>query len=161
VLRIDTIIKYINQVESFRQRVDEYAKSMDKYAKWFVSCVQRVRLQQEEEEKMDDLSLMTGSMHASQDITGTLDFQGILDELTDTPKLTKKHLEIMVHTVSSPGRNWFGTGYDCSDAVLFGELVSQGLATAETAPNWMGDDVIFSLTDKGKEVVHDYGQSRL
>ena len=153
----EKIERYIAQMEDFKLLVDGYAKSLDGYAEWVADRVRHAKLQQEG--KMDDLSLMTGSMHASQDITGAMDFQAILDELSTIPRLTKRQLEVMTHTVSSPDRNWFGTSYDCQDAVIFGELISRGLATAETAPDWMGDDVIFRLTDKGKEAVNWYGKT--
>ncbi len=65
-------------------------------------------------------------------------------------KLTKLQREVMAHTISGPNRNWFGTGLGCPDSDAFEELVEAGLATKETPPSWMGDDVIYRLTEAGR-----------
>jgi len=65
-------------------------------------------------------------------------------------ELTKLQRQIMEHTVSGTGRNWFGTSYGCKDSDAFEELVKAGLATKEEPPAWMGDDVIYRLTPEGK-----------
>lgn len=67
-----------------------------------------------------------------------------MSELTDYQK------ELMRHTVSGPNRNWFGTDLKCKDSIEFEKLVSLGLATSETPPSWMGDEVIYRLTPAGK-----------
>ena len=56
----------------------------------------------------------------------------------------------MKHTINSPDRNWFGTSKGCDDSKDFDLLVAAGFATAETPPAWMGDDVIYRLTEIGK-----------
>lgn len=65
-------------------------------------------------------------------------------------ELQKIHIDIMEHTISGAGRNWFGTSYGCRDSDAFEELVKAGLATKEVPPGWMGDDVIYRLTPEGK-----------
>lgn len=57
----------------------------------------------------------------------------------------------MLHTVSSPNRNWFGTGFDTEDSVEFEKLIKLGFATKEISPKWMGDDVIYRLTEAGRQ----------
>lgn len=49
-------------------------------------------------------------------------------------------------------RNWFGTGSNSRDGIEFEKLVNKGLAIKRSSPSWSGDDVIFSLTDKGLAV---------
>ena len=68
-------------------------------------------------------------------------------EITDYQK------KIMRHTISGPHRNWFGTGKDCKDSLEFGKLVVAGFATAEKPPSWMGDEVIYRLTQKGRDML--------
>ena len=65
-------------------------------------------------------------------------------------ELNKTQIDLMKHTVSDPGRNWFGTGFDCKDSTEFEKLVKEGYATKHKPQSWMGDDVIYCLTDKGK-----------
>jgi hypothetical protein len=67
--------------------------------------------------------------------------------------ITEYQRQLMKHTVSGPNRNWFGTGFNCKDSVEFEKLVVLELATKETPPAWMGDDVIYRLTQKGKELI--------
>jgi hypothetical protein len=67
--------------------------------------------------------------------------------------ITDYQLDLMRHTVSDPGRNWFGTSRDCKDGQEFEKLVAAGYATSESPPSWMGDDVIYRLTDKGLTAV--------
>ncbi len=66
-------------------------------------------------------------------------------------ELTDHQIDIMRHTVKGNVRNWFGTGYGCKDSDEFEKLVKSGHATKENPPSWMGDDVIYRLTEKGKE----------
>lgn len=64
----------------------------------------------------------------------------------------------MQHTIGlSNGevRNWFGTGSKGKDAIEFNKLVIGGLAISALAPSWSGDDVIYYLTEKGKQVAKD------
>ena len=68
-------------------------------------------------------------------------------------ELTENKINLMKHTVSSPNRNWFGTSYGCKDSDEFEELVKEGYATKQKASSWMVDDVIYSLTDKGKKAL--------
>lgn len=65
-------------------------------------------------------------------------------------KLTQTQRELMAHAISEKHRNWFGTSYGCRDSEEFEKLVDSGLATKEVPPSWMGDDVIYRLTEKGK-----------
>ena len=67
--------------------------------------------------------------------------------------ITDYQREIMEHTISGPNRNWFGTDFKCKDSTEFEKLVEGGLATKETPPSWMGDDVIYRLTTEGKEAL--------
>lgn len=64
-------------------------------------------------------------------------------------EITKLQKNLMDHTMSDRGRNWFGTDMNGSDAKAFADLVEKGLATVESAPEWSGDDVIYSLTPAG------------
>jgi len=68
-------------------------------------------------------------------------------------ELTKYQIDMMRHTVSDPGRNWFGTNYGGKDSDEFEKLVKSGHATKQRAASWMGDDVIYSLTDEGKAAI--------
>jgi len=68
-------------------------------------------------------------------------------------ELTENKINLMKHTVSGTGRNWFGTSYGCKDSDEFEELVEAGYATKQQAASWMGDDVIYRLTRKGKEAL--------
>ena len=66
--------------------------------------------------------------------------------------------ELMQHTIglsNGEDRNWFGTGSKGKDAIEFDKLVIGGLAIRVPAPSWSGDDVIYHLTDKGKQVAKD------
>ena len=65
-------------------------------------------------------------------------------------ELSENQIKLMQHTVSGPSRNWFGTSFGCADSDEFEKLVSDGLATKETPPSWMGDEVIYRLTAAGK-----------
>jgi len=69
-------------------------------------------------------------------------------------ELTKHQRAIMGHTISDPNRNWFGTSLGNEDSEAFEQLVSGGLATKETPPKWMGDDVIYRLTASGKQALN-------
>jgi hypothetical protein len=69
-------------------------------------------------------------------------------------KLTKLQKSIMEHAISGPNRNWFGTNYGCADSDAFEELVVAGLATKEEPPAWMGDDVTYRLTPRGKAALY-------
>lgn len=68
-------------------------------------------------------------------------------------ELTKNQKAIMKHTISGPNRNWFGTSYKTQDSDDFEKLVLQGFATKEEPPEWMGDDVIYRLTNAGKKLI--------
>ena len=67
--------------------------------------------------------------------------------------ITKHQKELMKHTVSGPNRNWFATNYWGKDSDNFELLIADGYARKQGAPSWSGDDVIYSLTDKGKEYI--------
>ena len=64
-------------------------------------------------------------------------------------------LEIMRHTISDQNRNWFGTSKESKDCNAFERLASKGLATKRSAPSFWGDDFVFSLTEKGCELVKE------
>ena len=68
-------------------------------------------------------------------------------------ELTNNQIAIMKHCISGPNRNWFGTSFNCKDSKDFEKLVDAGLATKESPPAWMGDDVIYRLTDKGRKSI--------
>ena len=68
-------------------------------------------------------------------------------------QLTKNQIDLMQHTISGPGRNWFGTSFNTDNSAEFEKLVKLDLATKETPPSWMGDDVIYRLTQKGKNKI--------
>ena len=68
-------------------------------------------------------------------------------------ELTQYQLDLMKHTVSGANRNWFATNYNCKDSDEFEKLVEAGYATKQPAAKWMGDDVIYRLTRKGKEAI--------
>ena len=70
-------------------------------------------------------------------------------------KLSKQQIGLMEHTISGPNRNWFATNKETSDSKIFKVLVEQGLATSEKPPEWIGDDVIYRLTKKGKEALNE------
>ena len=68
-------------------------------------------------------------------------------------KVTKIQRELMKHTISDPGRNWFGTNLGGKDSQEFEKLVEAGYANKQPAPSWSGDDVIYTLTQKGKDLI--------
>ena len=67
--------------------------------------------------------------------------------------VTDYQKRLMEHTVSGPNRNWFGTDKAGKDGQEFDKLVELGYATAENAPSWSGDDVMYRLTPEGKAVL--------
>ena len=73
-------------------------------------------------------------------------------------ELSKYQRGLMEHTISGTNRNWFGTDKNCVDSIEFEKLVAAGLATAETPPVWMGDDVIYRLTPAGKVVLNQVAE---
>jgi len=66
---------------------------------------------------------------------------------------TEHQKEVMKHTVSDSKRNWFGTSYNNEDSDAFEELIKYGYATKSKPASWMGDEVLYHLTDKGKDAV--------
>ena len=67
-------------------------------------------------------------------------------------KTTKHQNELMWHTIglgNGGNRNFFGTSLGNSDSIEFEELVESGLAGKRSPPSWMGDEVIYFLTDEG------------
>jgi len=64
--------------------------------------------------------------------------------------LTKIQIELMKHTISDNNRNWFGTCLNGSDSIEFKKLVKMGLAVSRKPASWMGDEVLYSLTNDGK-----------
>jgi hypothetical protein len=68
-------------------------------------------------------------------------------------EISNHELEIMRHTISGPNRNWFGTSEKSKDCAPFDRLCGLGLATKSPAPSFWGDDFVFSLTEKGREMV--------
>lgn len=68
-------------------------------------------------------------------------------------ELTVYQRALMEHTISGHNRNWFGTSLGDEDSDEFEKLVKKGLATSEIPPSWMGDDVIYRLTDEGKKLI--------
>lgn len=68
-------------------------------------------------------------------------------------KITKYQEGLMKHTIKETGRNFFGTSFNTKDSLEFEKLVEAGYATKREAADWMGDDVIYYLTEKGKNHV--------
>jgi len=71
---------------------------------------------------------------------------------------TKHQNELMWHTIglgTGENRNWFGTSLGNKDSEGFEELIKIGLAEKRNPPSWCGDDVIYSLTEKGIEVANE------
>ena len=71
---------------------------------------------------------------------------------------TKHQNELMWHTIGlsrGENRNWFGTSLGYKDSDGFEELIKMGLAEKRNPPSWSGDDVIYSLTEKGIEVAKE------
>jgi len=73
--------------------------------------------------------------------------------------ITDEQKRLMNHCIGKPNgeseRNWFGTSYGCRDSDEFEKLIKYGLADKCKAPEWSGDDVIYSLTEKGKHVLNN------
>ena len=69
-------------------------------------------------------------------------------------ELTEYQIGLMQHTISGQNRNWFGTDKESKDGKEFAKIVDLGYATAETPPSWMGDEVIYRLTQEGKAVLN-------
>lgn len=67
--------------------------------------------------------------------------------------LSKYQIELMKHTISDHDRNWFGTSDNTRDYNEFINLVSLGFARKIPAPSFWGDDVVFILTDEGKQAL--------
>lgn len=65
--------------------------------------------------------------------------------------ITKIQRDLMKHTISGYDRNWFGTTFDSDNAKEFDKLAKIGLVTSSKPPSWMGDDIIYRLTDEGKK----------
>ena len=70
-------------------------------------------------------------------------------------EINKYQIGIMKHCISDKGRNWFATSDQTKDCCAFNDLVKKGFATKRTAPSFWGDDWIFSLTEKGIDIVND------
>lgn len=70
-------------------------------------------------------------------------------------ELTENQIDLMKHTISDRGRNWFGTSYGTDNSDEFEKLVEHKLATKEKPPSWMGDGVIYRLTAAGKEAIKE------
>jgi len=69
-------------------------------------------------------------------------------------KTTDQQNRLMQHTCglsNNENRNWFGTSSGCADSVEFEKLVAGGLAEKRNAPSWSGCDVIYHLTERGKQ----------
>lgn len=69
-------------------------------------------------------------------------------------KITFNQYQIMHHTTDWGGnRNLFGTDAECRDAKDFYKLIEMGLASSNPAPSWSGDDIVFYVTDEGKDLL--------
>lgn len=64
-------------------------------------------------------------------------------------EVTKNQIDLMKHTMQQD-RNWFGTSLDCDDSREFEKLVKLGLAVSRKPESWMGDEILYHLTDEGK-----------
>lgn len=67
--------------------------------------------------------------------------------------VSKYQFSLMRHMIEG-GLNFFGTEFDSAEEYALDELVEQGLARKRDAPSWMIDDVVFFLTEQGKEFYH-------
>jgi len=71
---------------------------------------------------------------------------------------TEHQNRLMHHTCglsNGESRNWFVTNPTSKDGVEFEKLINGGLAIKQAAPSWAGDKVIYSLTEKGKQIAKD------
>jgi len=68
-------------------------------------------------------------------------------------KITKNQKSLMEHAISGPNRNWFGTSLGYSDSNEFEKLIEMGLAYKSDPPSWSGDDVLYHLTEEGKNIL--------
>ena len=69
-------------------------------------------------------------------------------------ELKQNQKELMWHTIGlgrGGNRNFFWTSLGNKDSIEFEKLVESGLAGKRTPPAWMGDEVIYFLTDAGIE----------
>ena len=64
-------------------------------------------------------------------------------------KIDKYQFELMAHTMSDRGRNWFATDDQTKPCCALNDLVDKGYATRSESPSFCGDDWIFSLTEEG------------
>lgn len=72
-------------------------------------------------------------------------------------ELTTNQFSVMFHTIGLgriESRNWFGTGANGKDYEDLKFLESIGMAKSNRAPSWSGDDVIFCLTEEGKNIAY-------
>jgi F0F1-type ATP synthase gamma subunit len=67
-------------------------------------------------------------------------------------EISNDHIELLEHALGDKNhyRNFFGTTKNSSDIKLLYELVDMELMEVTPAPNWMVDDYLFYVTDKGK-----------
>jgi len=66
--------------------------------------------------------------------------------------ITDYQAGLMHHTagmISGEKRNWFACSAEGRDYEELSILVSRGFASVRNAPQWSGDDVVFSLTASG------------
>lgn len=68
-------------------------------------------------------------------------------------KISDYQRKLMEHTISDPGRNWFGTDAESKDGQEFEKLVASGLATKTKPVSWAGGETIYRLTDEGKRAI--------
>ena len=69
-------------------------------------------------------------------------------------KLTVNQQQLMEHTISDPGRNYFLTSKGSDDALEFDRLVDMGFAETSKAPSWTeSNDVLYRLTRAGRIVI--------
>ena len=67
-------------------------------------------------------------------------------------KITMRHLHLIHHAISHPGRNYFAAerkSKDCEDWLL---LVREGMAII--GRNNISEDVIFHVTEKGRKFLN-------
>ena len=67
--------------------------------------------------------------------------------------ISKEQLVLMRHMISNG--NFFGTEDDSGEECHLDKIVEQGLAIKMRAPKWMIDDVVFRLTEEGKEALKE------
>lgn len=68
-------------------------------------------------------------------------------------KISKDQLSLMKHTVEYKTRNWIGVEIGSQNEKDFEELEAKGYAMKLPTPEWVGDEHLYCLTNKGIEFI--------